>query len=262
MDYSGNVTNNNIASSVGVRPVINLKSTVKIVDGDGTIDNSYRLNGDNDTNLSGTLLNTRYSGEYITFGIGENNLYRIVSHENGIGTKITSVEPLKSSGTFIESAFDSNRNVNYSSTNTIGAFLNGNYLTNYVGNDYSNMIEDNTIWYLGTITRGSNYKLSKYSNITDKILTTNTTTANVGLLRFGELMAGMFDRYVNNANYWFLTPSTTSLVYFIGVIGSANSYTPTMSSFGIKPSINLKSNVIITSGDGTKQNPFQIKLTN
>ena len=31
----------------GVRPSINLKSSVKIVDGDGTIDNPYRLNGDN-----------------------------------------------------------------------------------------------------------------------------------------------------------------------------------------------------------------------
>ena len=37
----------------GVRPSINLKSSVRIVDGDGTIDNPYRLNGDNDTNLSG-----------------------------------------------------------------------------------------------------------------------------------------------------------------------------------------------------------------
>ena len=81
-----------------MRPSINLKSSVRIVDGDGTIDNPYRLNGDNDTNLSGAVLSSRYSGEYIKFGNDENNLYRIVSHENGTGTKITSAEPLKSSG--------------------------------------------------------------------------------------------------------------------------------------------------------------------
>ena len=119
----------------GARPSINLKSSIKIVDGDGTIDNPYRLNGDNDTNLSGTLLSSRFSGEYIRFGSEENNLYRIVSRENGTGTKIVSAEPLKSSGTFIESAFGSN--TTFSSANTIGTFLNGEYLTSYVDSIYT-----------------------------------------------------------------------------------------------------------------------------
>ena len=80
--YNSGITSNNSPSSAyGVRPSINLKSNVRIVNGDGTIDNPYRLNGDNDAELSGTLLSSRYSGEYITFGSGENNLYRIVSHE-------------------------------------------------------------------------------------------------------------------------------------------------------------------------------------
>ncbi len=137
------------SDSIGARPSINLKSSVKIVDGDGTIDNPYRLNGDNDNNLSGTLLSSRYSGEYIRFGNDENNLYRIVSHENGTGTKIVSAEPLKSSGEFITSAFGTN--TAFSSTNTIGTFLNGEYLTSYVDSSYSSMIEDNTTWYLGHI---------------------------------------------------------------------------------------------------------------
>ncbi len=102
----------------GVRPSINLKSSVRIVDGDGTIDDPYRLNGDNDTNLSVTLLSSRYSGEYIKFGNDENNLYRIVSHENGTGTKIVSAVPLKNSGSHIESTFGSN--TSFSSSNTIG----------------------------------------------------------------------------------------------------------------------------------------------
>ena len=56
------------SNASGVRPSVNLKSSVRIVSGDGTIDNPYRLNGDNDTNLSGTVLSSRYSGEYIRFG--------------------------------------------------------------------------------------------------------------------------------------------------------------------------------------------------
>ena len=245
----------------GVRPSINLKSSVRIVDGDGTIDNPYRLNGDNDTNLSGTLLSSRYSGEYIRFGTGENNLYRIVSHENGTGTKITSAEPLKSGETFVESAFDSNRNVNYSSSNTIGTFLNNDYLN--TGNGYLTdediaMIEDATTWYLGNVGSGVSYKLAKYTNTTDNILTSSTTT-KVGLLRMGELMAGQFDRYGNSAIYWTITPCSASLVWYVHSHGDALSGNPS-NAYGVRPSINLKSNVQIVNGDGTLNSPFEIQL--
>ena len=243
----------------GVRPSINLKSSVRIVDGNGTIDNPYRLEGDNDTNLSGTLLNTRYSGEYVRFGNDENNLYRIVSHENGTGTKIVSAEPLKNSGTFITSAFDSNSSVNYSNTTTIGTFLNGEYLTSYVDSTYSDMIEDNTIWYLGTVGDGTSYKLAKYRNDTDDILTSNTTTSKVGLLRLGELMAGQFDRFVNYRDYWTLTLYSSSNVRYVGNGGGAYYGIPSRAD-GVRPSINLKSSVTITFGTGVKSDPFVLTL--
>ena len=241
----------------GVRPSVNLKSNVKIVDGDGTVDNPYRLNGDNDTELSGTLLSSRYSGEYIKFGNDENNLYRIVSHENGAGTKIVSDKPLKSSGTFITSTFGNN--ATYSSTNTIGAFLNGTYLTDYIGSTYSNMIEDSTIWYLGTVGRGTNYRLAKYTDTVMSSLTNSTTNAKVGLLRLGELMAGQFDRYSNNTTYWILTPYNTSNVLNVYYYGVASSSSPSNTN-GVRPSMNLKSNVQITSGTGTKSDPFILSI--
>ena len=255
----GGTIDSGMTSASGVRPSINLKSSVRIVEGDGTIDNPYRLNGDNDANLTGTLLNTRYSGEYICFGNDENNLYRIVSHENGSGTKIVSAEPLKNEGGFIKSAFDSDRNANYSSTNTIGTFLNGEYLTSYVDSTYSDMIEDSTTWYIGTVGDGASYKLAKYTDTTGTTLTSSTTTAKVGLLRLGELMAGQFDRNGNNTSYWALTPYGTSLVNGISYYGSEGGGTSN-STFGIRPSMNLKSNVVITDGDGTKNNPFTIEL--
>ena len=257
--YNGSASYNNPTNADGVRPSINLKSNVKIVDGDGTVDNPYRLNGDNDTELSGTPLSSRYSGEYIRFGSGENNLYRIVSHENGKGTKIVSAEPLKSSGIFITSAFDSNRSVNYSRSTTIGTFLNGDYLTSYVDSTYSNMIEDNTNWYLGTVGSGTSYKLAKYTDINMSNTTSSTNAAKVGLLRLGELMAGQFDRYSNNTNYWLITPYSTSYVRYVDSNGSASHNSPTI-AYGVRPSLNLKSNVEITSGTGTKSDPFVLTL--
>ena len=253
----GNVDRFDSVCSYGSRPSINLKSAVKIIDGDGTVDNPYRLQGDNDS-PTGALLSTRYSGEYISFGTGENNLYRIVSHENGTGTKITSAIPLKDSGNYKKMYFGSN--VTFSKDNTIGAFLNGDYLTSgtYLTRDQVSMIEDKTTWYLGTVGYAS-YKLAKYQDITGSNLTTSTTTAKIGLLRIGELMAGQFDKYGNNTGYWTLTHESTSSVSSVDFNGVVGGGSPVL-SFGSRPSMNLKSNVIITGGDGTKNSPFQIKL--
>ena len=252
----GYVGNGSPTYSYGSRPSINLKSAVKIIDGDGTVDNPYRLQGDND-NPTGVLLSTRYSGEYISFGTGENNLYRIVSHENGTGTKITSAIPLKDSGNYKKMAFGSN--VTFSKDNTIGTFLNGEYLTSgtYLTSDQVNMIEDNTTWYLGTVGSVANYKLAKYQDITGSNLTTSTTTAKIGLLRMGELMAGQFDKYGNNTVYWTLTPYDTSDVRDVYHYGNVTYSSPADSS-GSRPSMNLKSTVKIVSGTGIKSDPFVI----
>ncbi len=253
---SGYVSNGGPKYSDGSRPSVNLKSAVKIIDGDGTSNNPYRLQGDND-NPTGALLSTRYSGEYISFGTGENNLYRIVSHENGTGTKITSAIPLKDSGNYKTMSFGSN--LTFSKDNTIGTFLNGDYLTSgtYLTSYQVNMIEDNTTWYLETVGSGTNYKLSKYQDTTSGSLTTATTTAKVGLLRLGELMTGQFDKYDNNTTYWTLTPYSTSSVRYVSNYGSVSGNSPT-TSIGSRPSMNLKSTVKIVSGTGTKSDPFVI----
>ena len=253
---NGNGSDNSSLYSFGSRPSINLKSAVKIIDGDGTVDNPYRLQGDNDS-PTGALLSTRYSGEYISFGTGENNLYRIVSHENGTGTKITSAIPLKDSGSYKKLIFGSN--VTFSKDNTIGAFLNGDYLTSgtYLTSDQVNMIEDNTTWYLGTVGDAS-YKLAKYQDATGSNLTTSTTTAKIGLLRIDELMAGQFDKYGSNTAYWTLTPYSISYVRNVNSNGSGYTGDSPASSFGSRPSMNLKSTVKIVSGTGTKSDPFVI----
>ena len=261
---SGYANERSSSSARGIRPAINLKSTVKIASGSGTATDPYRLNGDHDSNLTGTKLNSRYSGEYLTFGTGENNLYQIVSHETEGLTKIVSSEPLKNTNSFQSLALG---NVNFSSTTTMGSFLNGSYLTNYVGNNYINMIADNTTWYLGTVGEGENYRLAKYTD-TNMTTTTTSTTAKVGLLRFGELLSGQFERNIDKdgetntgltADYWLLTPYSSSNVWYI-YSSCYGDDMKTSVTYGIRPAMNLKSNVIITGGDGTKENPFTLAL--
>ena len=120
------------------------------------------------------------------------------------------------------------------------------------------MIEDNTTWYLGTVGSGTSYKLAKYTdtNMSGYVTSTN---AKVGLLRLGELMSGEFDRYGNNTTYWTLTPYSTSGVRYVGSNGNAFYSSPSNAS-GVRPSINLKSNVQIVNGDGTLNSPFEIQL--
>ncbi len=249
-----------VTHAYGIRPTINLKRNVKVVNGDGSKNNPYRLEEDNDINLNGTKLNTRYSGEYISFGNDENNLYRIVSHETEGLTKITSAKPLKDSGAYKTTSFGDT--TTFSSSNTIGSFLNNDYLnpsTGFLTEEQVNMIDENTTWYLGTVSSGQNYKLAKYTDETSSTITSNTTTSKVGLLRLGELMAGQFDIISNNADYWPLTAYSNTSLRSIYSNGNVN-YNNTNIEYGIKPAFNLKQNVIITGGDGTLQNPFQIAL--
>ena len=257
---NGTLSNDYRYNVQGVKPVVNLKSTVKTIAGTGTKTDPYRLKGDNDTSLSGVKLNTRYSGEYISFGKGENNLYRIVSHEVTNKTKIVSATPLKDSGSYKTMAFGSN--TTYSSTNTIGTFLNGSYLTDYLNTSDVNMIEDSTTWYLGNVGNGGSYKLGKYTSDTSTSVTSKKATAKVGLLRMGELMSGQTSS--GNASYWTLSPYDSSTMRFVdstcGDTASGAMYKSPSTTYAIKPAMVLKENVVITGGTGTKEDPFTIKL--
>ena len=260
--YDTGIINEGLTRPVGVRPAINLKSNIKIVSGVGTSDNPYRLENDNDENLSGTLLSKRYSGEYVSFGTNNNNLYRIVSHENETGTKITSTYALMSAPKKpIYTYFDS-ASVSFSKDTIIGKFLNETFLQkqNYLTTEQAEMIEDNSTWYVGRLLFGENYKLIKYSNAVDNTINTNNIVKlKIGLLRVGELFASQSSHWSETAGYWTLTIYDDGKVNNIGNAGDVyrNDYNFNQ---GIKPAMNLKSNVVITGGDGTKSNPFTVAL--
>ena len=254
-DYGVAPTMYSSRNTFGIRPVINLKSNIKIVSGNGTKDSPYRLEGDNDKTLSGTLLSRRYSGENISFGTSENNLYRIVSHEDGNGTKITSEFPLKENGTFKTITYGDS--TIFSVNSNIGQYLNSQ---SYLSDNNQNMLVESN-WYLGKFNDGDNYKLAKYKS-SDMTELNEYVTAKIGLLRVGELMCGQFDTRYSNGNYWTITKEDNTNIRGISVTGYTRAYSFSDTDVAIKPAMNLKSNVVITGGDGTKSNPFTIKLNN
>ena len=81
-------------------------------------------------------------------------------------------------------------------------------------------------------------------------------------------MAGQFERYAVKGgisstglttNYWTLTPYSSSSVRDVYSAGIA-SYDSPSRALGVRPSINLKSNVQIVNGDGTLNSPFELQL--
>ncbi len=251
VDVSSVVYYNNSNDTLGLRPAVNLKSNIRITSGTGTRENPYRLDGDNDNPAYGTLLSTRYSGEYIKFGTGENSLYRIVSHENN-ETKIVSNISIVKDGVYQESHFNS----------LIDSVLNNTFLVNdsYLTSEQLNMLDANSIWYNKSISLGENYKLAKYDDITNGTLSNNTISRRIGLLRYGELMSGQFDTYSNNVHNWLITGYDSQQNWIMSLYGSNSRYDISNVYCNYRPAMNLKSNVVITGGDGTKNNPFTVAL--
>ena len=251
VDVSSVVYYNNSNDTLGLRPAVNLKSNIRITSGTGTREKPYRLEGDNDNPAYGTLLSTRYSGEYIKFGIGENSLYRIVSHENN-ETKIVSNISIIKDGVYQESHFNS----------LIDSVLNNTFLVNgsYLTSEQLNMLDANSIWYNKSISLGENYKLAKYDDITNETLSNNTISRQIGLLRYGELMSGQFDTYSNNVHNWLITGYDSQQNWIMSLYGSNSRYDTSNVYCNYRPAMNLKSNVVITGGDGTKNNPFTVAL--
>lgn len=132
------------------------------------------------------------------------------------------------------------------------------------------MIETGT-WYLGGVTESSNnYKLSICATVTPIssgitktdtcTKTSNVVTAEVGLPRLGEMFASQLANEFGDFNdVYTLTPGTSPNIHRIRYDGRVQSMAPSY-NIGSKPSLYLKSNVKIDSGDGTPNKPFIISI--
>ena len=167
--------------------------------------------------------------------------------------------------------------------------LNTNYL-NYLGNSWSDMIDDST-WHLGGMTSASNTAKSFYTGERNNAgYGSNPTTygpenANGSSTKIGLMYpsdygyAAYSDAWKTNlSSYssstitqnnwlymglyeWTLTPysSSSSNVFFLTSYGNFSSNFAT-SGYSVRPVFYLKSNISYLSGDGTKASPFRVGL--
>lgn len=239
VNSSNTSTNTNVANFYGVRPAIVLKANISYVSGgEGTIDNPYKLDGDTSAN-PGTNLNTRYAGEYVTFA---GNKYRIVSTTNEY-TRLILANNLSVGNIQYHYQAD-----NYSAMTTIGDFLN----TDWYGE--LSETEKSKLFTADFCTMKLNPTISQ----TTACPTTDLINVTVGLPKIGD----MFTTPNSSGEYWTLSiadreEETKPRVNVVATNGTISSkYIEEVS--GIRPVINISSNVTIKGGNGTSNNPYTL----
>ena len=268
VNYDGYTYYSNPSFTDGVRPSINLKSNIKFSGGSGTKDDPYTISGDKEQpTINTTLLNTRTIGEYVVFDedgdSSTKEIYRIVGIEDG-KVKLNKNDYVKNETTTLTKKF--------SISTTYGNGTSDEYWDYYLNNTWYNGLASKSMLDKGTYYIKSTSGSYSYKNsLCDTDNTTETTknctkttsiwnTEYVGLPRYGEMFASQQGDGVDSSSpIWLITPYSSSSVWRVESYGDAYTRNPS-DTFAARPSIYLKSNVVITGGSGTKSNPFTIAL--
>ena len=262
---SGGNGYNPVPSDVnGIRPSINLKSNIQLSGGSGTKDDPYTISGDKEQpTINTTLLNTRTIGEYVVFDedgdSSTKELYRIVSIEDG-KTKLNKNDYIKSGTTTLTKMF--------STKATYGSGTSDDYWDYYLNNTWYNSLDsksmlDKGIYYIKRSSGSYKNSLCNTNNTTETTKSCGKTTSvwntgYVGLPRYGEIFASQQGNGYNNSSHiWLITSYSSSNVWAVLGHGSGSDRNPS-DTLAARPSIYLKSNVVITGGSGTKSDPFTI----
>ncbi len=251
-------------------------------DGSGSYTNAAQEAGDN---------SYRYAGanpdNYVCFASDaetcpNDNLYRI------IGVFGNQVKLIKNTslGNYYWSGSSSNRSNTWSRSALNTGTLNGTYL-NGLGTIWSDMIETHT-WkvgggsynYLmyGTPKTAYNYELGNNSSST-------TYSAKIGMMYVTDYYYAASPTYWSYAGYsdsgssydyraatgsnwmymglaeWTIS-RRSDITYYAFIVDNAGGVNRNLvhNNDGVRPSFYLKSNVIVTSGDGSQNSPFRISM--
>lgn len=229
----------------GVRPMFTIKGNISAVSGDGSITDPYTF-GDSTPIKGGEELNNASTGEYVNIS---GDLYRVIDVENGY-TKVVAEDSITRSSELVlavptiavtELTYNPKvkGSVAYIINNESGQYIDTSYFVNH---------NVKVPIYKKDIIYGEEVKTEKYK-------------AKV----FAPNMYEMFSAQVNayghvSHGYWYLNTSKTSFyISAVTDIGVPLNKETRYLSFGIRPCAYIKDNVIVTSGLGTRNNPYIIK---
>lgn len=225
----------------GVRPVITIKGNIKLKSGSGSANDPYVFESNN-TAKAGDSLNSRYTGEYITYS---GYTWRIIESSNDGTTKVILNDNLKSNSQNLKTSYTTDDeakiynpnqkgNVGYFINNKASEYINTNY---FVSKNIEVPIYDSTASYSGKKTvKKYKVKLSAPS------------------------MYDLFTISNYNSSYWLKESSKTQYVKYVVSDNGTVYYTNLVDDFeaGVKLIGYLNKNCTIKSGKGTLSDPYEI----
>ena len=198
---------------------------------------------------------------YITFN-GDKAGWRILSLENDKTIKIIKNESVTNM------AWDDNRSENWAKPTSLNTYLNGNYYNSII-NYYKPMIMSH-VWYIGT------FYLSNNPTMQNQINSEKATKWNgfIGLINASEYIRANSNKNLcgsiklNDQNSvecqytnWIMKNGGTRTITSIIVINNYNQLTSISAhnTYPSRPALYLSSDIKITGGNGSKNNPYTIE---
>jgi len=219
------------SATYGIRPVITLKNMTLLRGGNGTKANPYIVEEESVKTLRDASVS-----KYVSYS---DYVWRIINKEED-KVYLALDGYVKVDDSDIEIAYGSNNSYS-NNKNTIGNYLNNTFYKSLKNTDY--VVKSS--WYYGKYNEYNNFDYSK---------TFSTKYDNyIGLLKVGDL-------YVNEySNTFILTRpyGASNLIYSINDKGNYF-INFTTSKLKVRPALYLKGDLNVLSGDGSKDNPYEI----
>lgn len=234
-----------VNENYGVRPMMTIKGDTLITDGDGTKTNPYVF-GDTKKAKGASLLNERYTGEYISI---DGDIYRIIKVEKDGTTKVISnfaVGGYSSGATVNANPGEKYITYNPKDSGSVAYFIN-NKISEFINTKYFVKHEIEVPIYKNKIIYGTEVDTKKYS-----------------VLLSAPNMFEIFSAQPQNQmvhSYWMTNTSKAerigAAVYEIGV--PINEKIEDKMLLHIRTVAYMKKSVTISSGNGTVEEPYIIK---
>ena len=232
-----------VNNNMGFEPVVTIKGNSLISEGNGTEGNPYRLDDDLRPAKSGTNVNKRYGGEYITI---DDNLWRIVEQQEDGTTKVIleTILSSDSSTAYFNNVGSMEKYVyNPKKINTYAYFIN-NKATEYISmkNFVSNKVEvpiykKDILYGKEVSTKEIKVKLTA-PNIYDLYSVSNSDAREylfANEIQDGEIAVLLEDGTIGDMRYNYLD------------------------KYYVRPVAFLKEGIKIVNGKGTDDDPYIIK---
>lgn len=227
VDKDGKISTSDGSDILGVKPVITIKSTVEITNGDGTKENPYTFEKENSI-----------IGSYVKL---DNDTWRIYQEDDNY-VKLSLDNYLTLNNEEIKYKYSNN---NYKHNDTISGslayYLNKNYLNSL---SYKNILEEIS-FSNGIYNNTNNYD---YSKVLEETINTKVTVLSIGDIILNP----------TNTNYYLSTGVSKDSNMIYTMQNDFKVYTKvSTTNLKVVPVIAIKKD-LLTTGTGTKDSPYEV----